>query len=112
MTASDVRLVFSTAPSPKVAATLARALVSERLCACVNRVDGVTSTYRWEGEVQEGAEVLLVIKTTEARIDALTARLVALHPYDCPEVVVTPVVGGAPAYLEWVRKSVDEVVDD
>ena len=89
-------------PDDDRARTLARALVDERLAACVQAVPGVTSTYRWQGEVQIDAEVLLLIKTTRARIDALTRRIAELHPYATPELLVLEVVGGAPDYLAWL----------
>lgn len=101
--ASDVRVVLVTAPGAD-AETLARALVGERLAACVNVVAGIRSIYRWEGEVQADDEALLVIKTTEARLDALVARVNALHAYDLPEVLALPAAGGSPAYLDWVAE--------
>ena len=99
---TDVRVVLVTAPDPDTAAALARALVEERLVACVNLVPGVRSIYRWEGQVHDDAEVLLVAKTGAARCDALAARVRDLHPYDLPEVVVLPASGGSRDYLEWV----------
>ncbi|AUV81830.1 divalent-cation tolerance protein CutA [Salinigranum rubrum] len=74
--------LYVTAP-PEVAEDLARTLVEERLAACVNRVP-CTSTYRWEGEVVEDSEEILLVKTTEERCDAAVARLVEEHPYDVP----------------------------
>ena len=102
--APGVRVVLVTAPDPEQGAALARRLVEERLAACVNVVPGVRSIYRWEGEVQEDSEVLLVIKTREDRSEALAARVKEIHPYDLPEVVVLPVVGGSEGYLDWVRQ--------
>ena len=99
----DVRVVLVTAPAEEAAA-LARAVVTERLAACVNVVPGVRSIYRWEGEVQDDVEALLVIKTTEARLEALVERVNALHSYDLPEVLALPVAGGSPAYLAWVAE--------
>lgn len=99
----DVRVVFVTAPDATVGAELARALVESRLAACVNLVPGLRSIYRWEGVVQEDAEVLLLIKTRSDRIDSLAARVRELHPYDVPEVLVLPVAGGSLPYLEWVH---------
>lgn len=96
-------VVHCSCPDDEVAARVARALVDERLAACVQAVPGVTSTYRWQGEVQIDTEVLLLIKTTRARIDALTRRIAELHPYDTPELLVLEVVGGAPDYLAWLE---------
>ena len=85
---------------------IARALVEERLAACVNIVPGITSIYRWKGAVEQEAELLLVIKTMAAQLDALKARLLELHPYELPEVVVLPIGGGHQAYLDWIAEQV------
>ena len=102
-TEAEVRVVLVTAPDAEVGERLARALVEERLAACVNLVPGVQSIYRWEGSVRSDSEVLLVVKTTADRTAALAARVEALHPYDVPEVLELPIAGGSPAYLDWVR---------
>ena len=99
---SEARIVLMTAPDAKVAATIARALVDERLAACVNVVSGVRSIYRWQGELQDDAEVLLLAKTRADRCAALAARVEALHPYELPEILVLPVRGGSERYLDWV----------
>ena len=107
MAESDsVVVVLSTVPDDERGATLARALVDEELAACVNLVPGVRSIYRWDGAVADDREQLAVIKTRRDRVDALVARLVALHPYEVPEAVVVPVDGGHPPYLAWVRGAV------
>jgi periplasmic divalent cation tolerance protein len=100
---SGLRVVLVTAPDVETAAELGRTLVAERLAACVNVVPGLRSIFRWEGSVQEEAEVLLVVKTQAARCQALAARLQDLHPYDLPEILELLVTGGSAAYLEWVR---------
>lgn len=97
-----VQVALSTAPDGETAARIARALVEERLAACVNLVPAVRSIYRWQDRVEDEAEVLLVIKTRAERIDALAARLRALHPYELPELVALPVAAGSAAYLAWV----------
>jgi periplasmic divalent cation tolerance protein len=97
-----VLLAYSTCPDAATAERIAHALVSERLAACVNRLPGVQSTYRWQGQVEQADEVLLMIKTTSDRLDALTVRLRALHPYELPELVAVEVRSGLPAYLDWV----------
>jgi periplasmic divalent cation tolerance protein len=104
--ASDIRIVLSTAPDTEAALRLGRALVDERLAACVNVVPGVRSIYRWREAIEESDEVLLVIKTTAAAAPALAARLEALHPYETPEVLALDPTGGAEAYLEWIAASV------
>jgi periplasmic divalent cation tolerance protein len=101
--ARGVELVLLTAPDAEVATRLARALVGEGLAACVNLVPGVRSIYRWQGELHDDAEVLLVAKTCADRAEALGARVRELHPYELPELVRLPLSGGSPAYLDWVR---------
>ncbi len=98
------RIVLSTCPDAPTASRLARTLVDERLAACVNVIGGVASTYRWQGEVRVDDEVLLVIKTMADRFEALQARLVALHPYDVPEVLAIEPVAGAAPYLAWLER--------
>jgi len=100
----EVRVVLVTAPDEETARAIAVAVVAERLAACVNLVPAVRSIYRWEGRVEEEAEVLLVAKTAESTLAALTERVRALHPYDLPEVLALPAVGGSDAYLRWVSE--------
>src|SRR3954471_7777452 len=98
----SVVVVLSTFPGPDQAAEIARALVGERLCACVNLLPGVRSIYRWQDALHDEGETLAVIKTTSERVAALQARLVELHPYDVPEAIVLPVIDGHAPYLAWV----------
>jgi periplasmic divalent cation tolerance protein len=100
---SAVHIVLITAPDATCAETLARTLEDERLAACVNGVPGIRSFYRWEGAVQEDAELLLVAKTRGDLAEALAARVKELHPYELPEVLELAAAGGSPAYLDWVR---------
>jgi periplasmic divalent cation tolerance protein len=102
---SDHVVALSTAPSLDKAAELARALVGERLAACVNLVPGVRSIYTWKGELCDDAEVLCVIKTRRDRVEALRARLPALHPYQVPELVVLEIRDGLAPYLAWIDES-------
>lgn len=103
---SDCLLVLSTCPDAACATSIAHALVDERLAACVSRVPGATSTYRWQDKVVEDAEVLLLIKTTAEGLPVLRERLVALHPYEVPELVALPIEDGLPAYLAWLQGAV------
>lgn len=98
-------IVLTTFSADGDAETLARTLVEERLAACVNILDGVTSVYRWKDEVQQDRERQLVIKTRSDRVDALRERVLALHPYDVPEFLVLPVAGGSDAYLSWLGQA-------
>lgn len=94
-----------TCGSRREARGVARALVRERLAACVNVVPGVTSVYAWKGRVEESGEVLLVIKSRRVLAKRLAARVRELHSYDVPEVVTLPIVAGDRDYLRWVRTS-------
>lgn len=100
-------LVLSTCPDAESAGRIAHALVVERLAACVNQVPGVHSTYRWQGRVVEESEVLLVIKTTRERFDAMRGRLLELHPYEVPELVALETRGGHVPYLDWIAAETD-----
>ena len=93
---------FSTCPDAASADRIAATLVEERLAACVNVLPGVRSTYRWQDQVRRDDELLLVIKTTGDRLDALRERLTAIHPYELPELVAVEAAGGSPAYLDWI----------
>jgi len=99
-----VLLCYCSCPDDASAQALADALVGERLAACVSRLPGIRSTYRWRGAVTTDDEQLLLIKTTAARFGAMKARLLTLHPYDLPELVGVPVAQGHEAYLDWVRQ--------
>lgn len=108
---TDVVVVLCTAPLAGAAGKpgaheLARQLVDEGCCACVNVIPGVVSFFRWQGAVDRADEQLLVVKTTRAAVAALTARLLELHPYEVPEVLELPVAGGHPGYLDWLRAAV------
>jgi len=85
-----------------VAGEIAARLVDEGLAACVNVVPGLRSLYRWKGERQDDPETLLLAKVPRPGLEALARRLVELHPYEVPEVLVLDVAQGAPAYLAWV----------
>ena len=98
-------VVFSTAPDEDVASSIAAALVGKKLAACVNILGPVRSVYWWNGQVQNDSEVLMICKTDAKHLDSMTRTLLDLHPYDCPEVVALPIVGGAPDYLAWIGDS-------
>lgn len=99
---TEALVVLVTTPTAEQAAELARTLVDERLAACGNVLPGVRSIYRWEGAVHDDAEALLVLKTTRGRFEALRDRVLALHPYQVPEVLALPVEAGSAAYLAWI----------
>jgi periplasmic divalent cation tolerance protein len=99
-------VVLSTVSKAEDADRIAQALVERGLAACVNVVPGVLSTYRWKGAVQRDTERLLVIKTMEDRFIELRKTLIALHPYDMPEILALDVKAGHDAYLRWMAESV------
>ena len=105
-------VVLCTIGSAEDAERVARAVVERGLAACVNVVPGVTSFYRWRGEIARDAEWLMVMKTTAARFEALREALVKLHPYDVPEVVELPIERGHAPYLDWIDESVAESDED
>jgi len=105
MSAPDVVVVLTTVASAEEGARIGRALVEERLAACVNVVGPIRSIYRWQGAVEEAAEHLLVVKGRATALGALDARLRALHSYDVPEVLALPASGGSAAYLAWLDEA-------
>jgi periplasmic divalent cation tolerance protein len=98
-------ITFATCKDARQAKTIARALVKEKLAACVTILPGITSVYTWEGKTEEASEVLLLIKSRSALSKKLVARIRVLHSYSVPEVVTLPIASGNPAYLRWVRES-------
>ena len=100
-------IVLTTTGNAEEAHAIARALVEERLAACVNMLDEMTSIYRWQGAVQEDREHQLVIKTTRQRLEAVRGRIGALHSYELPEFLVLA-AGGSPEYLRWLAQSTQD----
>jgi periplasmic divalent cation tolerance protein len=103
---TDTVVVLVTAPSADKAAEIARTLVEEQLAACGNVLPTVRSIYRWEGKVHDEPEALLILKTRANLFEALRERIVALHPYQVPEVLRLDVAAGHLPYLEWIGASV------
>lgn len=99
-------MVLSTCPDEATARAMASALVEARLAACVNIVPGLTSIYRWEGALEEGTEVLLLIKTTAGRYPEVETLIRERHPYRLAEIIAVPLAAGLPAYLAWIGESV------
>jgi periplasmic divalent cation tolerance protein len=100
-------VVMVTAPDVKTARKLARAALGARLIACANLVPRIESHYWWQGKIERGAEVLLLLKTTTAHLPALEKLIVAEHPYDTPEFLVLPINRGIKRYLDWLDQSVE-----
>lgn len=86
---------------------MARTLVERGLASCVNVVPGITSVYRWEERIKADPEQQLIIKTTAGRVEALSAAIHELHPYDIPEFIVLPITGGSEKYLRFLRQGED-----
>lgn len=98
-------VVLTTFPVDKDADVFAKALVDERLAACVNVLPVMRSIYSWKGVTESADERQLVIKTTRARLAALESRVTQLHPYQVPEFVVLPIAEGSQPYLAWLAES-------
>lgn len=98
----DASVVYITAKDRDEAMHIARVLVSERLVACANLLDAVTSLYWWEDAVQTSNEVVLISKTRSDNVDRVIARVKELHSYECPCIVSWPIAQGAPDYLSWL----------
>ncbi|MBM3483864.1 MAG: divalent-cation tolerance protein CutA [Alphaproteobacteria bacterium] len=95
--------VYITCVSLDEAKRIGRALVEVRLCACVNILPGMTSLYWWQRKIEEGHETVLIAKTRDTLLDALTAKVKSLHSYACPCVVAFPVTAGNDAYVKWIE---------
>ena len=107
----ELVVVYITAPSADEGARIARALVEERLAACVNRIGGVSSIYRWQGKVEESAEELLIVKTSREKFEALRQRVGELHRYSVPEIIALPIIDGSESYLDWLRTQIVPVAN-
>ena len=99
-------VIYVTAGSTSEASRLARALVEERLAACVNQIGPIQSVYRWEGKLEESVEQLLIIKSRKELFPALEKRVRELHSYSVPEIVALPIIDGSPDYLRWLGEQV------
>lgn len=104
------RLVYITAGSMDEARKIGRALVAERLVACVNLIDGMRSIYRWQGAIEEGSEVVVIAKTTAGRVGAVVERVTALHSYTVPCVVAVPIESGNPEFMKWIARETASAV--
>jgi len=100
---SHNRIVFITTPDLDTAESIANALLDKRLAACVNIFQGLRSMYHWEGKIEDDQEILLMIKTRAELLEKQLIPLVQkLHPYQVPEIIALPIVGGGQSYLDWI----------
>lgn len=106
MTAAHFRIVLVTAPDLKTARRLAHAALKARLIACANLVPKIESHYWWQGKIERGSEVMLILKTTKTSLAKLEKVILSEHPYDTPEFLVLPLQAGNLRYLDWISKSV------
>ena len=102
-----VHFIYMTAASKAEARKIGKALVESRLAACVNILDNMQSIYRWKEKIQEDSEVVLIAKTTEARVPRLIDKVKSLHSYDCPCIVSLPVIDGYPPFLDWIKMNTE-----
>jgi len=96
-------LVYITAKDKEQALSIGRALVQERLCACVNIIDSMTSIYEWEGQINTDNEAVLIAKTVSEKFDSLQKRVKELHTYTCPCIISIPISNGSAQYLHWLK---------
>jgi periplasmic divalent cation tolerance protein len=101
-------VVLVTAPNMKIARALTRAALQARLIACANLVPKIESHYWWQGKIESGPEVLLILKTQKSKLAALEKLILARHPYDTPEFIVLPLSAGNKKYLAWLAASCRE----
>lgn len=98
--------VTTTLPDEETAQRVATRLVEERLAACAQVQGPISSTYYWQGAIEQGREWYCHLKTTTARLAALQKRLRELHPYQVPEIIAVPIIEGNTDYLRWIDESI------
>ena len=97
-------LVYTTWPSIVEAEQAGRTIVERRLAACVNILPGMISHYWWQGAIERGEEAVMIIKTRASLAEEVRGTVKALHPYTVPAILVLPIEGGEPAYLDWLMR--------
>jgi periplasmic divalent cation tolerance protein len=100
-----LHVVIITAKGRAEAERIAKQLVEEKLAACVNVLPKISSTYRWKGKVVHASEALLLVKTSDEKLDGLIARVKELHSYEIPEILALPIERGSREYLKWLEES-------
>lgn len=104
-------LIYVTAPNRHEAVRMGRTIVSESLAACANILDGMTSIFHWNGELQQESEVVLLLKTRAELSHQVVQRVQELHPYDVPAILVLPIEGGSTLFLSWLGEETAERAD-
>ena len=99
-----VLVVLSTTPDKKSARKIARVLIQRKLAACVSFAPGLESLYRWKGKIESTPEVLLIAKTSRAKLKALQKMILQIHPYKVPEILYLPAAAGSAVYLDWMKR--------
>ena len=102
---SEYAIVLSTCANKREAARIAERLVTDGAAACVNIIEKVTSVYRWKGKVERGTECLLIIKTRAELTDRVQGTIEGFSSYECPEVIVIPVMDGSADFFKWLNDS-------
>ena len=97
-------IVFITVGSKKTSLTVIKSLLSKRLAACVNEIQGVNSQYWWKGSIEKSREILLLVKTKKSLVKRIIAEVKKIHPYEVPEIISVEIKEGNDAYLEWIEK--------
>lgn len=100
---ADQKILYVTTKDVEQARTIGRLAVEKQLAACANILPAMHSIYRWEGQLTEDTESVLILKTTSQQVDALTAFIEQTHSYDCPCVLVLAIEGGSNGYLQWIE---------
>lgn len=101
---AEIVIIYSTFPDKVSAMAVAKTILQEKRAACINIFPAVVSLYEWEGKLEETEEVVMIAKTAKNRAEELTERIISLHSYSCPCVVVVPVEGGNSDFLQWVAE--------
>jgi periplasmic divalent cation tolerance protein len=102
MSTTMVSIIYSTTDTIDTAKTIARALVKEKLVACVHIIPRIESIYRWQGKIEEANECVLLAKTVDYNVEKTIQKIRSLHPYEIPEIIVLPPVGGLKEYLDYI----------
>ncbi len=98
-------VIFITASNKKEASHIAEELVKNKLAACVNLVDNITSVFWWKGKIDKASEVLLLVKSKKSKIPKIIKLVKSLHSYEVPEIIALPIISGDKKYLNWINES-------